>query len=108
MAGRAGGRGLESRSCNHCCNLIEMPNSVDYKNMLCHHKNFSKFKVSYGLILSVVSSGNPDVENRTFVSQYDFKDIEKERLLWEDNPRTRRKIRCATNSFGIYQHQKNK
>ena len=59
-----------------------MPNSVDYKNMLCGppQKLTSKFKVSYGLILSVVSSGNPDVEKiERFVSQSMIsKDIEKE------------------------------
>ena len=83
MAGRAGRRGLDKIGhVIHCCNLFEMPSSADYKHMLCGppQKLTSKFKVSYGLILSVVSSGNPSIDKiETFVSQSMIsKDIAKE------------------------------
>lgn len=83
MAGRAGRRGLDTVGhVIHCCNLFDMPVSADYKNLLCGppQKLTSKFKVSYGLILSVVSSGNPSIEKiERFVSQSMIsKDIAKE------------------------------
>lgn len=83
MAGRAGRRGLDKIGhVIHCCNLFDMPQSADYKNMLCGppQKLTSKFKISYGLILSVVSSGNPSVDKiEQFVSQSMIsKDIAKE------------------------------
>uniref|UniRef100_A0A6C0LGE4 Helicase n=1 Tax=viral metagenome TaxID=1070528 RepID=A0A6C0LGE4_9ZZZZ len=83
MAGRAGRRGLDDIGhVIHCCNLFDMPTSVDYKNMLCGppQKLTSKFKISYGLILSVVSSGNPSLDKiESFVSQSMIsKDIAKE------------------------------
>lgn len=83
MAGRAGRRGLDKIGhVIHCCNLFEMPSSADYKHMLCGppQKLTSKFKVSYGLILSVVSSGNPSIDKiERFVSQSMIsKDIAKE------------------------------
>lgn len=83
MSGRAGRRGLDKVGhVIHCCNLFDMPSSDDYKHMLCGppQKLTSKFKVSYGLILSVVSSGNPSIDKiERFVSQSMIsKDIAKE------------------------------
>lgn len=89
MAGRAGRRGLDKVGhVIHCCNLFDMPSSADYKNVLCGppQKLTSKFKVSYGLILSVVSSGNPSIEKiERFVSQSMIsKDIAKEVHFYEN------------------------
>ena len=73
MAGRAGRRGLDTKGIViHCNNLFNMPSSSEYKQILCGKPQAitSKFKIAYGLLLSVIATGARDFDNvETFVNQ---------------------------------------
>lgn len=73
MAGRAGRRGLDKKGIViHCNNLFNMPSSSEYKQILCGKPQAitSKFKIDYGLLLSVIASGARDFDNlESFVNQ---------------------------------------
>lgn len=61
MAGRAGRRGLDTIGhVIHCNNLFEMPLNTEYKHMLTGPPQtlVSKFKISFNLILNVLSTNN--------------------------------------------------
>ena len=73
MAGRAGRRGLDNKGIViHCNNLFDLPSSVEYKQILCGKPQSisSKFKINYGLLLSVIASGATNFDNvESFVNQ---------------------------------------
>ena len=73
MAGRAGRRGLDKIGhVIHCNNLFDCGYSHEYKQILCGvpQKLVSKFKINYGLVLSVIASGAKNLEKiETFVKQ---------------------------------------
>ena len=73
MAGRAGRRGLDKIGhVIHCNNLFDCGYSHEYKQILCGvpQKLVSKFKINYGLILSVIASGAKNLEKiEDFVKQ---------------------------------------
>lgn len=59
MAGRAGRRGIDTVGhVIHCSNLFDMPTSSEYKTIITGPPQMlsSKFKVSYNLILNIISS----------------------------------------------------
>ena len=61
MAGRAGRRGKDIvGNVFHCNNLFEMPLNTEYKNMLtgAPQKLTSKFKISFNLVLNILSSNS--------------------------------------------------
>jgi len=84
MAGRAGRRGLDKIGhVIHCNNLFELDSAAQYRNMLCGPSQTitSKFKISFGLILSILSRGG-DVYS--FVEQTMLKrDIMNEMIEYE-------------------------
>jgi len=60
MAGRAGRRGIDTIGyVVHCNNLFDLPSQLQYKQIMCGkpQKLVSKYKISYNLILSLLSSG---------------------------------------------------
>ena len=67
MAGRAGRRGIDTVGhVIHCNNLFNMPaRSNEYRNMLTGSPKMltSQFKISFNLILSIISANSSDVEN---------------------------------------------
>lgn len=83
MAGRAGRRGLDKVGhVIHCNNLFDAGYENEYKQILCGvpQKLVSKFKINYGLVLSVIASGASDLKKvELFVKQSLIsKEIEKE------------------------------
>ena len=59
MAGRAGRRGLDKVGhVIHCNNIFELDSAAQYSNMLCGPAQTitSKFKVSFGLVLSTIAN----------------------------------------------------
>ena len=83
MAGRAGRRGLDTVGhVIHCNNLFDSGYANEYKQILCGvpQKLVSKFKINYGLVLSVIASGASNLEQvEGFVKQSLIsKEIEKE------------------------------
>lgn len=59
MAGRAGRRGIDTVGhVIHCSNLFDMPTATEYKTIITGPPQMlsSKFKVSYNLILNILSS----------------------------------------------------
>jgi superfamily II RNA helicase len=61
MAGRAGRRGIDTVGyVVHCNNIFSPPLLTDYKTILCGvpQKLTSKFRISYDLILNLVSNGS--------------------------------------------------
>jgi superfamily II RNA helicase len=73
MAGRAGRRGLDTVGhVIHCSNLFDAGTDSEYKSILCGNPQtlVSKFKISYGLALSVMASGASDFSKvQDFVDQ---------------------------------------
>jgi superfamily II RNA helicase len=84
MAGRAGRRGLDKIGhVIHCNNLFELDSAAQYRNMLCGPSQTitSKFKISFGLILSILSRGG---NVYSFVEQTMLKrDIMNEMIEYE-------------------------
>jgi len=61
MAGRAGRRGLDKVGhVIHCNNIFELDSAAQYSNMLCGPAQTitSKFKVSFGLVLSTIANAS--------------------------------------------------
>jgi superfamily II RNA helicase len=90
MAGRAGRRGIDDVGhVFHCNNLFDLDNVTEYKNMLCGAPQTltSKFKVSFGLALNIIASGNTDNSQiANFVSQSLLsQDINKEVEQYDKN-----------------------
>ena len=57
MAGRAGRRGLDKIGhVIHCCNMFDMPLSLDYSEILNGKPQqfLSKFKISYSIVLNII------------------------------------------------------
>lgn len=85
MAGRAGRRGLDKIGhVIHCNNLFELDSAAQYRNMLCGPSQTitSKFKISFGLVLSLLSREGSDVYS--FVEQTMLKrDIMNEMVEYE-------------------------
>ena len=78
MAGRAGRRGIDTIGhVIHCNNLFELPDNNTYKKMLTGAPKMltSQFKVSFNLVLSIISSnannlaGSIDYQLLTFMEQ---------------------------------------
>ena len=83
MAGRAGRRGIDKfGSVIHCNNLFKQPTFADYKNIISGSPQMltSRFKISYGLLLSLYTTGNNSkTEINAFVEKSLLqKDIQKE------------------------------
>ena len=90
MAGRAGRRGIDDVGhVFHCNNLFDLDNVTEYKTMLCGAPQTltSKFKVSFGLALNIIASGNTDNSQiAKFVSQSLLsQDINKEVEQYDKN-----------------------
>ncbi len=67
MAGRAGRRGIDKVGhVFHCNNLFRMPEFNQYKNMLTGPPKMliSQFKISFNLILSIISSQGQSLANK--------------------------------------------
>jgi len=65
MAGRAGRRGIDTVGhVVHCNNLFEIPNLLEYKDILCGkpQKLVSKFKISYPMVLNLLKHGNTNYD----------------------------------------------
>lgn len=86
MAGRAGRRGLDKIGhVIHCNNLFELDSAAQYRNMLCGPSQTitSKFKISFGLLLSLISRENEDYAY-SFLEQTMLKrDIMNEMIEYE-------------------------
>ena len=67
MAGRAGRRGIDTIGhVIHCNNLFSLPDITTYKNMLTGSPKMlvSQFKISYNLILSIISANSGNLAHR--------------------------------------------
>ena len=67
MAGRAGRRGIDTIGhVIHCNNLFNLPDLTTYKSMLTGSPKMlvSQFKISYNLILSIISANGGDLAHR--------------------------------------------
>ena len=80
MAGRAGRRGIDTIGhVIHCNNLFEMPSITEYKTMLTGKPQtlISKFKISFTLILNILSQNKDTLLIRDFIEKsllaYDIK-----------------------------------
>ena len=75
MAGRAGRRGLDKVGhVIHCNNIFELDSAAQYSNMLCGPAQTitSKFKVSFGLVLSTISDAVGEAANADTNNIYSF------------------------------------
>jgi superfamily II RNA helicase len=78
MAGRAGRRGLDKVGhVIHCNNIFELDSAAQYRNMLCGPAQTitSKFKVSFGLVLSTIASdtvGEANAQKNEVADIYSF------------------------------------
>lgn len=92
MAGRAGRRGKDIVGhVIHCNNLFDMPLNTEYKNMLtgAPQKLTSKFKISFNLILNILSSGTDKSDTFSLVKKFVEQsllasDIKKEIVGYEE------------------------
>ena len=104
MAGRAGRRGLDKIGhVIHCNNLFDCGYSHEYKQILCGvpQKLVSKFKINYGLVLSVIASGAKNLEKiEDFVKQSLItREIAKEEtsIRWQIDQKEEEKTKLQNN-----------
>ena len=104
MAGRAGRRGLDKIGhVIHCNNLFDCGYSHEYKQILCGvpQKLVSKFKINYGLVLSVIASGAKNLEKiEDFVKQSLIsREIAKEEssIRWQIDQKEEEKTKLENN-----------
>lgn len=104
MAGRAGRRGLDKVGhVIHCNNLFDCGYSHEYKQILCGvpQKLVSKFKINYGLVLSVIASGAKNLEKiEDFVKQSLIsREIAKEEssIRWQIDQKEEEKTKLENN-----------
>ena len=74
MAGRAGRRGIDTIGhVIHCSNLFELPSCTEYKTILTGKPQtlISKFKISYNLVLNMLSHNSLANENQNMNTTYD-------------------------------------